>query len=181
MTSMMQLEARRSAGSRDASSFDSERASCEPAGWTIAVAWKLMVAGGIGATNDRIPPRRTGTVTATRRLAATCLAFQLSGATATYSRRPTVLYTTPLDRGSPAGVTWLRTANDALASWCQTCSVVRRAAICWPSSLGAARVTPPPAVPTRACLCWMVVAMTPSSPCSDRSLGARLGPPIQDQ
>src|SRR6266536_1492761 len=57
----------------------------------ITVAWKLPVAGGIGATNDRIPPRRTGTVTATCRLAAMCLAFQLSGATATYSRRPTVL------------------------------------------------------------------------------------------
>jgi hypothetical protein len=55
------------------------------------VAWKLTVAGGMGATNDRIPPRRTGTVTATRRLAAMCLAFQLSGATATYSRRPTAL------------------------------------------------------------------------------------------
>src|SRR5574341_683710 len=64
-------------------------ASRATGGCTIAVAWKLMVAGGIGATNDRIPPRRTGTgtVTATRPLIATCLAFQLSGATATYSRR----------------------------------------------------------------------------------------------
>jgi len=63
-----------------------------------------MVAGGIGATSDKIPPRRTGTVTATRPSAATCWAFQLPGATATTSLRPTTLYTTPLDRGSPAGV-----------------------------------------------------------------------------
>jgi hypothetical protein len=64
-----------------------------------------MVAGGMGVTSDSGPPRRTGTVTATRPVAATCLAFQLSGATATYSRRPMALYITPLDRGSPAGVT----------------------------------------------------------------------------
>jgi hypothetical protein len=111
-----------------------------------------MVAGGIGATNDRIPPRRTGTVTATRRLAPMCLAFQLSGATATYSRPPTVLQTTPLDRGSPAPVTWLRTANDALASSSQTRSVVRRDATGQPASPGAARITPSPPVPTLACL-----------------------------
>jgi hypothetical protein len=80
-------------------------ASAEPAGWSIAVPWKLMVAGGIGATSERIPPRRTGTVTATCRPTTMCLAFQLSGATATYSRRPTALYRTPLDRGSPVGVT----------------------------------------------------------------------------
>ena len=85
---MMQAEARRSSGSSDASSFSTERTCGESAGWTIAVAWKLMVAGGIGVTNDRSPPRRTGTVTATRPLAATCLAFQLSGAVAMYSRRP---------------------------------------------------------------------------------------------
>jgi hypothetical protein len=42
-----------------------------------------MVAGGIGVANDNNPPRRTGTVTATRPFAATCFAFQLSGATAT--------------------------------------------------------------------------------------------------
>jgi hypothetical protein len=77
----------------------------EPAGCTIAAPWKLMVAGGIGASSDSSPPRRTGTVTATRPLAATCLAFQLLGATATYSRRPMALYTRPLDRGSPDGVT----------------------------------------------------------------------------
>ena len=88
---MRQAEVRRSAGSRDPSSFTSGRSCGEPAGWTIAVPWKLIVAGGIGARRDRIPPRRTGTVTATRRLAAMCLAFQLSGATATYSRRPMVL------------------------------------------------------------------------------------------
>ena len=57
----------------------------------VAVPWKLTVAGGIGATNDRIPPRRTGTVTETFPLAAMCRAFQLSGATATYRRRPIVL------------------------------------------------------------------------------------------
>jgi hypothetical protein len=34
------------------------------------------VAGGMGATSDKIPPRRTGTVTATRPSAATCLAFR---------------------------------------------------------------------------------------------------------
>src|SRR6266540_6497238 len=106
---MTEPEARRSFGIREASSPRRERASGEPAGCTIAAPWKLIVAGGIGATSDSSPPRRTGTVTATRPLAATCLAFQLSGATATYSRRPIVLWTTPLDRGSPAGVTWLRT------------------------------------------------------------------------
>src|SRR6266508_5713004 len=168
---MMQAEARRSAGSSDASSLDSEPTSSEPAGWTIAVAWKLTVAGGIGATNDRIPPRRTGTVTATRRLAAMCLAFQLSRATATYSRRPMVLYTTPLDRGSPVGVTWLRTANDALATWCQTCSVVRRDAVGWRPLSETAPGTPPPAVPTRACSSWMVVTMTASPPCSELPWG----------
>ena len=88
---MTRAEVRRSAGSRDPSSFNSDRTWGEPAGCTIAAPWKLIVAGGIGARRDRIPPRRTGTVTATRRLAAMCLAFQLSGATATYSRRPTVL------------------------------------------------------------------------------------------
>jgi hypothetical protein len=97
---MMQLEARRSACRSDANSFGSEPTSNEPAGWTTAVAWKLTVAGGIGAANDRIPPGAPARVTATRRPATMCLAFQLSGATATYSRRPTVWYTTPLDRGA---------------------------------------------------------------------------------
>src|SRR6266542_6677649 len=46
---------------------------------------------------------------------------------------------TPLDRGSPAGVTCPRTANDALATLRQTCSVVRRAAIGRPSSPETAR------------------------------------------
>jgi hypothetical protein len=81
------------------------RASGEPAGWTIADPWKLTVAGGIGTRRDKTPPRWTGTVTETRLLAATCLAFQPFGDTAAYHRRPTVLYTTPLDRGSPDGVT----------------------------------------------------------------------------
>ena len=73
---------------------------------TTTVPWKLlMVAGGIGATSDKIPPRRTGTVTATRPSAATWRAFQLPGATATTILRPLALYTTPLDLGSPAGVT----------------------------------------------------------------------------
>ncbi|MGO8981458.1 MAG: hypothetical protein ACLQER_19625 [Streptosporangiaceae bacterium] len=58
----------------------------------------------MGATRDKIPPRRTGTVTA-RPSAATCGAFQLQGATATTSLRPLILYTTPLNRGSPPGVT----------------------------------------------------------------------------
>src|SRR6266542_4189161 len=102
---MMEPEACLSVGMREPSSFKTERTFGEPAGCTIADVWKLTVAGGMGRTSDRIPPRRTGTVTATRPLAATCFAFQLSGATATYSRRPTLLYTTPLDRGSPNGVT----------------------------------------------------------------------------
>ena len=76
-----------------------------PAGCTTAVPWKLMVAGGMGTTRERIPPRRTGTVTAIRPFAAMCFAFQLSGATATTRHWPAALYTTPLDRGSPAGVT----------------------------------------------------------------------------
>jgi hypothetical protein len=98
---MWQAEACLSAGSRDASSLRSERTCAEPAGCTIAVAWKLTVAGGMGRTSDSAPPRRTGTVTATRPLAATCFAFQPSGATAMYSRWSTLLYTTPLDRGFP--------------------------------------------------------------------------------
>jgi hypothetical protein len=91
MTSTMQAEARRSGDSSDASSSVSDRAAGESAGWTIAAPWKLMVAGGIGATSDRIPLRRTGTVIANRGLAAICLAFQLSAPTATHSRRPMVL------------------------------------------------------------------------------------------
>ena len=88
---MRKAEARRSGGSKDASSFKSELTSDESDWCTIAVPWKLMVAGGMGKTSETIPPRRTGTATATRPLAAMCLAFQLSGATATYSRRPMVL------------------------------------------------------------------------------------------
>src|SRR5215469_7641540 len=80
----------------------------------------------MGATSDKIPPRRTGTVTATRPSAATCRAFQLSGATAMTSFRPMTLYTTPLDRGSPAGVTWLSTANEDRATARHTCSLVNR-------------------------------------------------------
>jgi hypothetical protein len=38
--------------------------------------------------------------------------------------RPLALYTTPLDRGSPVGVTWLSTANEARAIACHTCSLV---------------------------------------------------------
>ncbi|GAB3888455.1 hypothetical protein GCM10029964_056130 [Kibdelosporangium lantanae] len=53
----------------------------------MAVPWKLIVAGGIGASKDSTPPRRTGTVTATRPSAAMYLAFQLSAPTATYSFR----------------------------------------------------------------------------------------------
>jgi hypothetical protein len=105
MISRTQHEARRTAGSRAASSSGASDAPTGPAGWTIAVPWKLTVAGGMGNSNDSRPPRRTGTVTDTRPLAAMCLAFQLPGATATYSRRPAVAYTTPLDRGSPPGVT----------------------------------------------------------------------------
>ena len=85
---MMQAEVRRSTGIREPSSFNNERTWGAPAGCTLVAPWKLIVAGGIGATSDSSPPRRTGTVTATRPLAAMCLAFQLSGATATYSRRP---------------------------------------------------------------------------------------------
>src|SRR5262245_12250760 len=53
---MTEAEARLSAGTRDASSFQAERTSGEPAGCTVAAPWKLIVAGGIGATSDRIPP-----------------------------------------------------------------------------------------------------------------------------
>jgi hypothetical protein len=101
----MQLVACRSGGSSDASCSGTARSATGPAGWTTAVPWKLTVAGGMGKISDSRPPRRTGTVTATRPLAAMCLAFQLSEATATYSRPPLAAYTTPLDRGSPAGVT----------------------------------------------------------------------------
>jgi hypothetical protein len=82
---------RRSGGSRDASCSRSAVSSGEPAGCTIAEPWKVMVAGGMGRTSDMIPPRRTGTVTATRAPAAMCLAFQLSTAVAKHIRRPTVL------------------------------------------------------------------------------------------
>src|SRR5215218_4058988 len=102
---MTEPAVRRSFGISDASSLRSERASGEPAACTTAAPWKLIVAGGIGATSDSSPPRRTSTVTATRPLAATCLAFHQTGATATNNRRPRVLYTTPLDRGCPDGVT----------------------------------------------------------------------------
>jgi len=50
-----------------------------------------------------IPPRRTGTVTATRLWAAMCLAFQLPAATTTNIRRLSTAYTTPLERGSRLG------------------------------------------------------------------------------
>jgi len=79
---MRRLEARLSTGSNDASSFKTEVTSGESAWYAVAARWKLMVAGGMGKTSERIPPRRTGTTTATRPLAAMCLAFQLSGATA---------------------------------------------------------------------------------------------------
>jgi hypothetical protein len=91
MTSMTAAEACHSSGSRDASSLSSGRTCGESAGCTIAVPWKPTVAGGIGSTSDSTPPRRTGTVTATRPLRAMCRAFQLSGAVAMYSRCPTVL------------------------------------------------------------------------------------------
>ncbi len=102
---MTHSAARRSAGMRNPSSSSSERACGDPAGCTAAVPWKPMVAGEMGTISDKIPPRRTSTVTATRPSAATCRAFQLPGATATTSRLSATLYTTPLDRGSPAGVT----------------------------------------------------------------------------
>src|SRR6476661_6029024 len=129
-------EARRSAGTRDASAPGSTSNPGAPDGYTVAVAWKLTVAGGMGSRSARTPPRRTGTVTATRPLAAMWRAFQLSRATATYSRRPTTAYTTPLDRGAPFGVTWLITANDAAASWRQTHSLVRRGAGAPPAAPG---------------------------------------------
>src|SRR6266511_3419341 len=66
MTSTMLADARRSGGTNLNSSFTSGRISGESAAWTIAAPWKLTVAGGIGATSDNTPPRRTITVTATR-------------------------------------------------------------------------------------------------------------------
>src|SRR5918993_4832726 len=53
---MRQAEVRRSTGIRDPSSFNSEPTWGALAGCTIAWAWKLMVAGGIGATSDSSPP-----------------------------------------------------------------------------------------------------------------------------
>src|SRR6476469_6884854 len=93
-----------------------------------------MVAGGIGTTSARIPPRRTGTVTATSCPVAIARAFHPSGATATYIRRSTMAYTTPLDRGSPAALTWLMTANDALPSARQTIALLTGASAVWASS-----------------------------------------------
>ena len=61
----MQLDSLRSSGTSFARSFDTDLTSSEPAGWTVAVARNVMVAGGIGISSDRMPPRRTGTVTAT--------------------------------------------------------------------------------------------------------------------
>ena len=101
--------------------------SSEPAGWTVALAWKVMVAGGMGTSIERMPPRRTGTVTATSWPVTTWRAFHPSAATATYMRRSATPYTTPLDRGSPAVLTWLTTANEAFASACQTASLLVRA------------------------------------------------------
>ena len=71
-----------------------------------------------------MPPRRTGTTTAARPLAARCLAFQLSGATTMYSFRPTVPTATPLTRGSPDGVTWATYAKDAFVTARHTSSLV---------------------------------------------------------
>ena len=85
---------------------------------------KLIVAGGIGASSDRRPPRRTSTVTDTRPLAAMCLAFQLSAPTPTCNRRPTARYSTPAERGSPAGVTQLSTAKVLLSTCRHTAFVV---------------------------------------------------------
>src|SRR5437773_2343797 len=61
MSSMTTAASRRSGGSRDSSCFASDPSLTEPAGCAIAVAWKLMVAGGMGRTRARMPPRRTGT------------------------------------------------------------------------------------------------------------------------
>jgi hypothetical protein len=77
----------------------------EPAGCTVAVAWKDTVAGGMGATSDSKPPRRIGTVTATSSPVEIWRDFQLSAAVTTNRRRPTAAPMTPLDRGLPAGVT----------------------------------------------------------------------------
>src|SRR5262249_32159731 len=79
--SITQLSSRRSAGNRDVSCAGTAPEAIGPAGRTIAAAWKLIVAGGMGSSSDSRPPRLTGTVTATCPLAAICLAFQLSAAT----------------------------------------------------------------------------------------------------
>src|SRR5215470_9405167 len=96
---------RRSLGSCEASFFGTFSMLTEPAGCTVAVAWKETVAGGMAATSDSKPPRRIGTVTATSSPVEIWRAFQLSAAVTTYKRRPTAAHMTPLDRGLPGGVT----------------------------------------------------------------------------
>jgi hypothetical protein len=113
---------RRSLGVCEAGFFDTDSMFTEPEGCTVAVAWKVTVAGRMGATSDSMPPRRIGTPTATSSPSEIWRAFQLSAAVTTYRRRPAAAHTTPLARGLPAGVTWLMTANEAFWSSCQTCS-----------------------------------------------------------
>src|SRR5678815_3052588 len=139
-TSSSTVAARRSFGRSDRSFFDTVLRSSEPAGCAITRAWKLIVAGGIGSTSDRGPPRRTGIVTATSWPSAIWRAFQPSGATATYRWCRSSAYTTPLDRGSPAGVTWLTIANEALPTSAQTCWLVNRGFVALSTLAGEATV-----------------------------------------
>ena len=86
----MTLDALRASGTSLARSFDTAVTSSEPAGWTVAVARNVIVAGGMGISIARIPPRRTGTVTATSWPVSIWRAFQPSVATARYRRPSTI-------------------------------------------------------------------------------------------
>src|SRR5829696_3153254 len=64
------------------------------------------------------------------------------------------------------------TANDALAIWCQTCSVVSRGAIGRAPSPAAGWGTSWPAVPRPACRCWLAITMVAPPDCTSDN-GAR--------
>jgi hypothetical protein len=99
---MMRLEACRSDGRTDATCSGTAPVRHRADRVDDRHAGEADGGGRDGERSDSRPPRRAGMVTAIRPLAAMCLAFQLSQATATYSRRPSVAYTTPLDWASAA-------------------------------------------------------------------------------
>src|SRR6185437_10405004 len=77
------------------------------------------------AISESKPPRRTGTVTETGSPSEIWRAFQLPEAVTTYGWRRAAAHTTPLERGSPSGVTKLITAKAVFSSTRQIRSVVR--------------------------------------------------------